>query len=55
MQILKQQSLSDNPKFPNSCKAIRDIKTGKGNGKMCDLVQEYAKEYAYNEKIKMLV
>ncbi len=55
MQILKQQSLSDNPKFPNSCKAIRDIKTGKGHGKMCDLVQEYAKEYADHEKIKMLV
>lgn len=55
MQILKQQSLPDNPKFPNSCKAIRNIKTGKGDGKMCDLVQEYAKEYADQEKIKMLV
>lgn len=59
MQMLKQKTVPDNSKFPKSCKAIKDIKTGKGDGIMCDLVQEYAEEYAKEcvnrEKIKMLV
>lgn len=55
MQILKKSALPDNPKFPRLCEAFRNIKTGMGDDVMCDLVQEYAEEYANKEKQKMLV
>ncbi|HBI60583.1 MAG TPA: hypothetical protein DDY31_05140 [Lachnospiraceae bacterium] len=55
MQILKKSALPDNPKFPRLCEAFRNIKTGMGDDVMCDLVQEYAEEYANKEKLKMLV
>lgn len=54
MQMLKQKEIPSNPKFPKLCKTIKGIKTGKGDGNMCDLVQEYAKEYADQEKMKLL-
>lgn len=50
MQMLKKTTLPDNPKFPRLCEAFKNIKTGMGDGAMCDLVQAYADE----EKIKML-
>lgn len=59
MQMLKRSALPDNPKFPRLCEAFKNIKTGMGDGVMCDLVQAYAEEYAgeqvSKEKIKMLV
>lgn len=67
MQMLKQASLPDNPKFPRLCEAFRNIKTGMEDDTMCDLVQayaeeyakehveEYAKEYVNKERIRMLV
>ena len=55
MQMLKRSALPDNPKFPRSCEAFKNIKTGMGDGVMCDLVQAYADEQVSKEKIKMLV
>lgn len=59
MQMLKQHTIRITRSFQKSCKAISNIKTGKGDDKMCDLIQEYAeeyaKEYASQEKTKMLV
>lgn len=55
MQMLRQTVLPDNPKFPRLCEAFKNIKTGMGDGVMCDLVQAYAEEYANKERIKMLV
>ena len=63
MQMLKMSTLPDNPKFPRLCEMFKNIKTGMGDGVMCDLVQayaeeyakEYAEEYANKKGIKMLV
>lgn len=55
MQMFKKTVLPDNPKFPRLCEAFKNIKTGMGDGAMCDLVQAYAEEYANEQRIKMLV
>ena len=55
MQMLKQPTLPDNPKFPRMCEAFKNIKTGMEDGVMCDLVQAYADEQVNKEKMKMLV
>lgn len=59
MQMLEQPTLLNNSKFPRFCEAFKNIKTGMGDGVMCDLVQAYAEEYAdqqvNKEKMKMLV
>lgn len=55
MGLLNCAEVPDNPKFPKICEAIRNMKTGLEEDNMCDLVQEYAKEYADEEKIKLMV
>lgn len=55
MQLLKSAAVPDNLKFPRTCKAIRNVKTGTEDDGMCDLVEEYAKEYADEERIKLTV
>lgn len=55
MKLLKSSEVPDNPKFPKICGAIKNLKTGMGDDNMCNLVQEYAKEYADEEKVRLMV
>lgn len=51
MSILSSSEIPTNNVFPKISRAIKGIKTGKGSDDMCDLVEEYAKEYA-EESVK---
>ena len=55
MKLLESVVVPDNPRFPKSCNAIKNIKIGMEDDSMCNLVQEYAKEYADEEKIKLML
>ena len=46
MDILTSASVPEKNEFPQIERAIAGIKQGKEDNTMCDLVEEYAKEYA---------
>ncbi len=46
MRILKQSSIPTDNRYPYVCNRIRGFKEGKGIDDMCEVVEEYAKEYA---------
>ena len=54
MEIFKSSYVEENEKFPNVCRVVRNFKVGKGREAMCTVVEEYAKEYAEEEKRKQL-
>lgn len=46
MKLLKSSKVEDDPRFPGICSAVKYYKEGEGRGKMCEVVERYAKEYA---------
>lgn len=52
MNLLNSADLKTDVRFPQICNSIRYYKTGKGQQNMCEIVEQFAKEYAIQEQRK---
>lgn len=54
MKLFKSSKVENDRRFPRVCERIRYFKEGKGSGDMCEVIEEYAKEFAIQEVIEAL-